>query len=35
MISLLYDYIILRFNYYNIKFINSYIMLKLMYYKNN
>ena len=35
MISLLYDYIILGFKYYNIKFINSYIMLKLMYSKNN
>ena len=34
-ISLLYDYIILGFKYYNIKFINDYIMLDLMHYKNN
>ena len=34
-ISLLYDYIILGFKYYSIKFINSYIMLELIYYKNN
>ena len=31
MISLLYDYIILDFKYYSIKFINDYIMLELMY----
>ena len=34
-ISLLYDYIILGFKYYSIKFINDYIMLELMYYKSN
>ena len=34
-ISLLYDYIILGFKYYSIKFINDYIMLEPMYYKSN
>ena len=34
-ISLLYDYIIIGFEHYSIKFINDYIMLALMYYKNN
>ena len=34
-ISLLYDYIILGFKYYSIKFINDYIMLELMYHRNN
>ena len=34
-ISLLYGYIILRFKYYRIKFINDYIMLDLIYYKSN
>ena len=34
-ISLLYDYIISGFKYYSIKFINYYIMLGLIYYKNN
>ena len=35
MISLSYDYIILGFKNYSIKFINDYIMLELMYYKSN
>ena len=34
-ISLLFDYIILGFKYYIIKFLNDYIILELMYYKNN
>ena len=34
-ISLLYDYIIVGFKYYSIKFINDYIMLELMYHRNN
>ena len=34
-ISLLYDCIVLGFKYCDIKFINDYIMLELMYYKNN
>ena len=33
--SLLCDYIILGFTYYSIKIIDDYIMLELMYYKNN
>ena len=34
-ISLLYDYIVLGFKYYSIKFINDYIILELMHYKSN
>ena len=34
-ISLLYVYIILGFKYYIIKSLSDYIMLELIYYKNN
>ena len=34
-ISLLYDYIVLGFKYYSIKFINDHIILELMHYKSN
>ena len=34
-ISLLYDYIVLGFKYYSIKFINDCIMLELTHYKSN
>ena len=34
-ICLIYDYIILGFNYYSIKFINDYIILELNYCKNS
>ena len=34
-ISLLDGYIIVGFKYYSIKFINDYIMLELMYHRNN
>ena len=33
--SFSYDFTILGFKYYSIKFINDYIILELMHYKNN